>query len=329
MEKQLAIEKFTQIPKLNLTCLSTPVERCDRLRKEIPGAPHIYIKRDDHIGYLCGGNKIRKLEYVMFDVLAKGATAVVTVGSFQSNHARATAMVAKRLGLECVLVLNGEKLDDPRGNYLISNLLKTQIVPVSSREERHPKMDEVVRSLEDRGERVYKVSLGASDDIGSFGFVKALEELNIQQQDMGLQFDAVVIGSSSGGTQAGLEVGKRIFDLSDLRILGISPDDSADDIKETVAKIARPMLVRLGVDSALNPEEFVLDDKYLGDGYARGTTLSKEAAELFLRTEGILLDPVYTSKTGAALIDYCRNGMFSPEDNVLFWHTGGLLNLFE
>jgi len=328
-ENQLAIEKFAKIPKLQLTCLSTPIEKCDRLGKAIPGAPHIYVKRDDHIGYLCGGNKIRKLEYVMSDVLAKEATAVVTTGSFQSNHARATAMVAKRLGLECVLILNGEEPDDPRGNYLISHLLKTEVVPVSSREERHPKMEEVALRLEGRGERIYKISLGASDDIGSFGFVKALEELNSQQQNMGVQFDALIISSSSGGTQAGLELGKKIFDLSDLRILGISPDDPADSIKNTMVNIIRPMLIRLGMETDLNSEGFVVDESYIGDGYGRSTSLSTEAAELFLKTEGILLDPVYTSKAAAALIDYCRNGMFNPDDNVLFWHTGGLINLFD
>jgi D-cysteine desulfhydrase len=328
-DKRQTIERFRQIPKLNLTCLSTPLEKCDRLRKAIPGAPHIYVKRDDHIGYLCGGNKIRKLEYVMSDVLAEGATAVVTIGSFQSNHARATAMVSKRLGLECILILNGEEPDDPRGNYRISRLLQTEVVPVSSREERLPRMDEVTRSLEERGEKVYNVSLGASDEVGSFGFVKALEELAHQQEKMGIQFDAILIGSSSGGTQAGLEVGKKIFGFSDLRILGISPDDSASEIKEAMGSIIVPMLNRLGMEPDLDLEDFVVDDGYIGDGYGQNTSLSTEAAALLLESEGILLDPVYTSKTAAALIDYCRNGMFSPEDNVLFWHTGGLINLFD
>lgn len=328
-KNQLAIEKFAKIPRLHLTCLSTPIEKCERLRKTIPGAPHIYVKRDDHIGYLCGGNKIRKLEYVMSDVLTKEATTVVTTGSFQSNHARATAMVAKRLGLECVLILNGEEPEIPRGNYLISHLLKTEVIPIASREERHPKMEEVVHRLEGRGERTYKISLGASDDIGSFGFVKAFEELNSQQQNMGIQFDAFIISSSSGGTQAGLELGKKIFDLPDLRILGISPDDPADGIKDTMVNIIGPMLIRLGLEPSLNSDEFVVDAKYIGGGYGRATSLSEEATEIFLKTEGILLDPVYTSKAAAALIDYCRNGMFNPDDNVLFWHTGGLLNLFE
>jgi len=328
-EKNLIIERFERIPRLNLTCLSTPVEKCERLRKAIPGSPHIYIKRDDHIGYLCGGNKIRKLEYVMSDVLAAEATTVVTIGCFQSNHARATAMVAKRLGLECVLVLNGEKPADPRGNYLVNYLLQTEVVPVTTRDDRVPMMNEVVDDLKREGKRVYKISLGASDEIGAFGFVKALEGLNSQQQKMGIQFDAIFIGSSSGGTQAGLEAGKKIFDLSRLRIIGISPDDPADEIKKTMSSITGPMLSRVGLEPGFNPEDVVVDESYIGDGYGRRTSLSKEAAELFLETEGILLDPVYTSKAAAGLIDYCRNGAFRPEDHVLFWHTGGLINLFE
>jgi len=199
-DKSLQIEAFRKIPWLNLTCLSTPIEKCDRLRKAIPGAPHIYIKRDDHVGYLCGGNKIRKLAYVMADVLNKEATAVVTIGCIQSNHARATAMVARRLGLKCTLVLNGEIPENPRANFLIDSLLDVNIVTVSSRDERRAKMDEVADQLEAEGEKVYKVSLGASDPVGSFGFVRAVEEIFLQQQDMKTTFDALIIGSSSAQT---------------------------------------------------------------------------------------------------------------------------------
>jgi D-cysteine desulfhydrase family pyridoxal phosphate-dependent enzyme len=320
---------FLKIPRLSLGNLQTPIEPCDRLSKEIPGAPHIYIKRDDSSGYLVGGNKIRKLEYVMADVLRKKATTVMTVGSVQSNHARITAMVAKRMGLKCVLVLNGEFPDQPKGNLFLTSLLGIEIIKVESREDRLSKMNQIARELEAGGESVYKIPLGASDEIGSYGLTAAFKEVADHEKKTGMSFDAIFIGSSSGGTQAGLEVGKRLFNKDTLRIIGISPDDPAASIKERIIAAAGPMLSRLGLDNSIRPDQLCVDDRYVGGGYGFFSPESEEATALFLRAEGILLDPVYTSKTAAALLDYCRKGEFQPKNHVLFWHTGGLIALFK
>lgn len=323
------VDAFHAVPRMPLVNLGTPVHRCVRLEKEIPGSPNIFVKRDDFLGHLVGGNKVRKLEYVMADVRAKGATTVVTIGSVQSNHARITALVARSCGLGCALVLNGVPPEPPTANYRIEKLLGVEIHHVDGREDRSGRMAEVADGLRARGEVVYTIPLGASDGVGSLGFVNAFEELVRQEEEMGIVFDAVVLGSSSGGTQAGLEVGKRLFGRPGLRIVGISPDDPSAAIRDTVAGITGPMLERLGLGGEGGPSGIVVDDRYVGDGYGLPSEASREATDLFSRTEGILLDPVYTSKAAAGLLDYCRSGRFPEGGNVLFWHTGGLITLFE
>ena len=320
-----ALELFTSIPRFRLVNLNTPVERLDRLRAAIPGAPQLWIKRDDLTGYLGGGNKLRKLEYVVADALARGATTIVTTGSITSNLARTTALIARRLGLKCELILSGGDPKAAHANWRIAELLNVKIHTVASSQDRAPRMQEIADVLERSGERVYVVPLGASNEVGSFGMVAAFEELGIQQLEIGEQFDAVVFATSSGGTQAGLEVGKRLFNYRHLRLLSISADDPADTIRESVTQAVGPMLSRL--DQPEFSGDLDIDTNFIGEGYAIPTAESREAMQLFAETEGILLDPVYTAKAGAGLIAYCREGRFKPSDRVLFWHTGGVLTL--
>ena len=325
-----ALELFTNIPRTRLINLNTPIERLDRLRQSIPGAPQLWIKRDDLTGYLGGGNKLRKLEYVMAHALSLGTTTILTTGSITSNLARTTALVARRFGLKCELILSGGDPEAARANWRIAEQLDVKLHRVASSDQRASRMQEVAAELEERGERgerVYQIPLGASNEIGSFGMVAAFEELGIQQLELGLQFDAIVFATSSGGTQAGLEVGKRLFNYRDLRLLGISADDPFDVIKENIFKAVGPMLSMLGKSEAPTWGELHVDDDFVGEGYAVPTRESRDAARLFADTEGILLDPVYTSKAAAGLIAYCREQKFKETDRVLFWHTGGVLTL--
>lgn len=322
------MEEFLNLKRLRLTNLSTPIERADRLRALIPGAPQLYIKRDDLSGYFGGGNKLRKLEYVMADALAKGATTVVTTGSITSNLARTTAAVARRLGLKCELILNGGDPRSARANSRVAELLNVKVHSVSSRQERDLTMERVANTLEAQGEIVYKIPLGASNEVGSFGMVAAMEEVAIQQLELGEQFDAIVLATSSGGTQAGLEVAKRLFGFKALQILGVSADDPASDIKHAALKAIVPMLDKLNLASDVSADDLNVDDGFMGEGYGINTSESREAMRLFAEAEGVLLDPVYTSKGAAGLIAYCRRGMFRPTDRVLFWHTGGVMTLF-
>ena len=324
---ETALELFTRVPRHRLLNLNTPIERLDRLRQTIPGAPQLWIKRDDLTGYLGGGNKLRKLEYVVAHALAKGATTIVTTGSITSNLVRATALVAKRLGLKCEVILSGGDPQAARANWRVAELLGVKVHRVATSTERASRMAEVARELEKRGERVYRIPLGASNEIGSFGMVAAFEELGLQQLELGEEFDAIVFATSSGGTQAGLEVGKRIFNYPNLRLLGVSADDPAGTIKENVLHAVGPMLSRLGHEQVPARNDLFVDDAFIGEGYAIPTRESQEAFSLFAETEGILLDPVYSSKAAAGLLAYCREGRFNPTDRVLFWHTGGVLTL--
>lgn len=322
-----ALELFTNIPRFRLLNLNTPVERLDRLRHAIPGAPQLWIKRDDLTGYLGGGNKLRKLEYVMADALSRGATTIVTTGSITSNLARTTVLTAKRLRLKCELILSGGDPQAARANWRIAELLGTKIHSVATSHERATRMKEVARELEERGERVYQIPLGASNEVGSFGMVSAFEELGTQQLELGEQFDAIVFATSSGGTQAGLEIGKRLFNYRHMQLLGVSADDPAATIRENALLAIGPMLSILGQSNKPDVDELYVDDSFIGAGYAVPTNESQEAAQLFADLEGILLDPVYTSKAAAGLIAYCREGRFRKTDRVLFWHTGGVLTL--
>jgi D-cysteine desulfhydrase len=322
------MENFINLKRLRLTNLSTPIERADRLRSLIPGAPEIFIKRDDLTGYFGGGNKLRKLEYVMADALANGATTVITNGSITSNLARTAALVSKRFGLGCVLVLNGGDPKSARANARLAELLNVKVYSVDSRQEREEKMNEVAEALQLEGERVYRIPLGASNDVGSFGMVAAMEEISVQQLELGQEFDALVLATSSGGTQAGLEVAKRLFGYESLKILGVSADDPAASIKGAAIKAISPMLKKLNLPDDVDASELTVEDEFVGAGYGINTRESTEAMKLFAEAEGILLDPVYTSKGAAGLIAYCRRGVFKKTDRVLFWHTGGLMTLF-
>jgi len=322
-----ALELFTKIPRFRLLNLNTPVERLDRLRHAIPGAPQLWIKRDDLTGYLGGGNKLRKLEYVLADALSQGATTIVTTGSITSNLARTTALTARRLGLKCELILSGGDPQAARANWRVAELLDVKIHRVAASSERARRMGEVAHELEERGERVYQIPLGASNEVGSFGMVSAFEELGIQQLEIGEQFDAIIFATSSGGTQAGLEVGKRLFNYRHLQLLGISADDPAQTIRENALAAIEPMLSLLGQSEQPVADDLYVDDSFIGEGYSIPTNESQEALRLFAETEGILLDPVYSGKAAAGLIAYCREGQFRKTDRVLFWHTGGVLTL--
>ena len=326
-EANSALELFTRIQRYRLLNLNTPIERLDRLRQTIPSAPRLWIKRDDLTGYLGGGNKLRKLEYVLAHALAKGATTIVTTGSITSNLVRTTALVAKRLGLKCEVILSGGDPQSARANWRVEELLGVRVHRVAASHERAARMKEVARELEAGGERVYQIPLGASNEIGSFGMVAAFEELGLQQLELGEEFDAIVFATSSGGTQAGLEAGKRVFNYPNLRVMGVSADDPADTIKASVLEAVGPMLTRLGRSDVPAVHELFVDDAFIGEGYAKPTKESQEAFTLFAETEGILLDPVYSSKAAAGLLAYCREERFKSTDRVLFWHTGGVLTL--
>lgn len=327
IDRGRAIRRWEEIPRLSLGSYPTPVEKLPRLREALRGGPRLYIKRDDLTGAGGGGNKVRKLEYLLAAAQRDGADAVVTCGGVRSNHCRATAMLAARLGMECVLVQNLPAAPYPRtpASRAIEDWVGARIVEVPRREDRAPAMERAADHLRRAGRHPLIVPLGASTPLGAMGYIAAVAELAAQMAAHELRFDAIYFCSSSGGTQAGLEAGRQLFLDPGTRLIGVSPDDAAGSIQSSVAGII------LGIGEMLEAEfstELTVEDGFIGEGYGIESPAGKEAFALLARAEGILLDPVYTAKAMAALLTAIRRGEHAAGDRVLFWHTGGQLALF-
>jgi L-cysteate sulfo-lyase len=315
------------LARYQLAHLPTPLEPMERLSAAL-GGPRLWIKRDDQTGLATGGNKTRKLELLIADALAQDADVVLTVGAVQSNHCRQTAAAAVRAGLACVLVLRGHV--PPReqwtGNLLLDNLLGARIWWAGD--------DDPLDALEAAasaelaaGRTPYVITYGGSNAIGASAYALAFEELWAQIRSQGLALDRVVFASSSGGTQAGLVVGAAVCGYSG-QVLGISVDKTGGHLRETVVELLVPTAEHLGLDLDLGPTDVQINDEYLGAGYGVLTGAEREAIHLVARTEGILLDPVYTGKAMAGLMGMIRKKEIGAGERVLFWHTGGTPALF-
>jgi L-cysteate sulfo-lyase len=326
--KIMLTDNFFRVPRLLLAPLVTPIEKMERLSSVIEGAPNLFIKRDDFIGQLVWGNKLRKLEYALAKALSVGADTIITCGGIQSNHARTTAQITRRLGLDCIVVLNGIEPETYSANFRIIKLMNIPVHIVQRQEDRDPEMLRISEDLKKKGKTPFIIPLGASDKFGIPGFVNAIRELKEQQSALGINFTHIYHSTVSGGTQGGLEAGKRIFDLKKLKIIGISAEGNEDETADRVIKPANLFLQELGADYIIKKEDITVYSDFVGEGYGIPTPGSIRAKKLFLDHEGILLDDTYTSKAAAGLISHCENGKFKKSDNVLFWHTGGLIALF-
>lgn len=326
-----AISRFEEIPHLDFGHYPAPIEELPRLRQALGGGPRIFIKREDYSGAGFGGNKVRKLEYVLAEAMSSGAEFVVTTGGVKSNHARITASLCARLGIKPILVLNPAAVSheglEP-ASLRVDRLVGAEIHLVGRREARVPTMESIAARLRGEGRKVAVIPLGASVPLGALGFVRAIREVKDQTERMGLEFNHFFHCSSSGGTQAGIVAGCRLFGLHEVKVTGVSPDDTSAAISAEVASIIRGVAALLGLPETALDEELAVLDGYVGDGYGIPTPESEDAIDLLARTEGIVLDPVYTAKAMAALIDWIRQGRIRQTDNVLFWHTGGQLAHF-
>lgn len=311
------------IPRLRLAVLPTPIQPLPRLSAAL-GGPRILVKRDDLTGPAFGGNKTRKLEVVLAEAQANGARTLITVGAAQSNHCRQTAAVAAQMGLECILVLSGQPPKHADGNLLLDELMGAQIV-WTTMEQRAAVLKQTFEAAWDAGKRPYLIPLGASNALGSAAYADAFDEM-LGQVKPGL-IDWVVVASSSGGTQAGLALGAARREFAG-RVLGISIDHPAEDLCETVAFLANEAADRLGETVRLRPDQIFVNADYLGGGYGVMGEAEREAIRMTARLEGLLLDPVYTGRATAGMIDLIRKEFFHPNETILFWHTGGTPALF-
>ncbi|HAK54977.1 MAG: D-cysteine desulfhydrase family protein [Vicinamibacterales bacterium] len=319
------IPTLAAVPALSLGHYPTPVEELCGLRAALGGGPRIFVKRDDAIAFGFGGNKVRKLELVAARALSESADTLITAGGVQSNHARVTAAVAARHGMNCLIVANGEPPETPSANALLDRLFGAEVQYVASRDERSTAMAAAAVRLTATGRRPHVIPVGASTPLGALGYVRAVAELVDQMPAP----DVIVHASSSGGTQAGLVAGCRLYALR-TRVIGVSPDDSAEALHRTVGALIDgiELTLRLAPGSLSAGPASEVDDAFVGDGYGIPTEASREAIDLLARRDAILLDPTYTAKAMAALVSYVRAGRFRDDQTVLFWHTGGQVNLF-
>lgn len=308
-------------PRQKFAALPTPIEEVPRLSQYLH-APRILVKRDDLTGLGLGGNKTRKLEYLLAEALANGARTLITTGAVQSNHCRQTAAAAALFGLDCILVLTGEPPKIKSGNVLLDHLFGAEIV-WTIRSQRDQTLQSAFNLAWEQGRRPYLVPYGGSNPTGAAAYAFAVQELMGQVGDV----DWIVFASSSGGTQAGLVVGASIFGYSG-HILGISVDEPQSLLQARVASLASATAEFLGEHIKLSPSDILINADYIGLGYGVLGQPEIEAIRLFAKHAGLLLDPVYTGRAAAGLIDLIRRGYFSSDDTILFIHTGGVPALF-
>ncbi|MCC6498967.1 MAG: D-cysteine desulfhydrase family protein [Anaerolineales bacterium] len=319
------------IPRLHFAHLPTPIEELPRLSAHL-GGPRLLVKRDDQTGLAFGGNKTRKLEFLVAEALEQGAKTLISGGALQSNHCRQTAAAAARFGLDCILVLNGEMPDKPSANLLLDQLFGAQIIAIPDRNERDRVLQETFDKAVADGRKPYLVPYGGSSPTGALGYAFAVEELMGQMKDLRVLkelggLDYIVFGTSSGGTHAGLVLGQRVFGFKG-KVLGISIDESEEWLKSRVSQLASEASEKLGERIRFAPADVAANADYCAAGYGVLTDAEREAVTLFAKYEGLLLDPVYTGRAAAGMIDLIRKGYFTKEETVLFWHTGGQPALF-
>ena len=316
------------LPRFYLAEFPTPIHYLESFSKACSG-PAILMKRDDITSLGMGGNKTRKLEFLIGEALKQGKDTLVTAGGLQSNHCRLTAAAARKAGQSCHLVLNGIKPESLNGNLLLDRIFGANI-HYCDRKDRDSRLNQVAEDLAAAGKKPYVIPVGGSNSIGSAGYVNAMLELETQLKDMHVQLDAIVFATSSGGTQAGLTLGAKIINFKG-QVIGISIDQTKtgdEPFPPVLTEIANTTAQRIGFPIHLVEEDFFLNCDYLGAGYAMPGDIEFNAIRDLAQYEGILLGPVYTARAMGGLISLIQKGYFRKDQTVLFWHTGGTPEVF-
>jgi D-cysteine desulfhydrase len=309
--------------------IPTPITILSRLSALFDGV-EIFIKRDDLTGAPLSGNKVRKLDFVLADAASRQADTLITCGGTQSNHARATAVLAAQLGMQAILVLRGSPLAAPQANLLLDKLVGAHIRYITADEYRRvlPLMEQIAsEEAKYRGRKPYIIPEGASNAMGSCGYIKAVQEIKDQQQAMGVEFDAIVVPVGSGGTLAGLLMGKKLYGLK-ADIIGVCVCDSADYFTHKILDIAAEAKEQFGDDFTIDREDIHILEDYVGAGYAKSIPQEIEVMLQLARTEGIILDPVYSGKAMTGLLNELHSGRIQDYKKILFIHTGGIFGWF-
>jgi D-cysteine desulfhydrase family pyridoxal phosphate-dependent enzyme len=317
-----------RIERLSFAHLPTPLEDAPRLGEAF-GLSRLRIKRDDATGLALGGNKARKLEYLLADALRRGADTVLTCGGVQSNHARMTAAAACRLGLHAILFLDDPEPVERQGNLLLDDLLGAEVrfLPVGSLQALYTAMEACAAELAAQGRTPYIIPVGGSTPLGSLGYVRAVAELAEQTREREIPVRSMVVATGSTGTLAGMALGVRIF-LPEARVIGISVSSPAERCRSKAARIASEAAELIRVPERFAPDEFVVYDEFIGEAYGVPTAAGQEALTFAARCEGLVMDPVYTGKALAGLRALAARGVLDADEDVVFWHTGGAPALF-
>jgi len=320
--------KLAGFPRFPLTITPTPLQRARNLERVLgTQSPRIYLKRDDLNGLAFGGNKARKLEYLVAAALAEGATMLVTEGATQSNHARLTAAAAVLAGLKCTLVLDTRRGAELQGNLLLDRMMGADVVLASTRDERRSRMATIGDELKAKGERPYVIPTGGSVPIGALGYVAAMQELMQQLTEIGETPSRLYFGTGSQGTQAGIVVGAIAFSAP-FTPLGIAVEDTSEELREQGLPLAQATADLIELYCEIRPDEYCVDDVFVGPGYAIPTPEGIDAIRLLAKTEAVFLEPVYTAKAMAGMLSHIHAGIFGPEESVVFLHTGGGPSIF-
>jgi len=322
--------RFSEFPRANIATLPTPIQFLQNLTEKLDG-PEIWVKRDDLTGLAFGGNKARKLEYIMGDALEKKADVIITGAGFQSNWCTQTVAASKKLGLDTYLVKKAPKEDfDTRewdGNHLLHHLMGAHVKTVKP-DEFDITIKKIIEQLKSEGKEPYYIPVGGSDPTGASAYMNAVLELTYQANEKGLHFNSLIHATGSGGTQAGLIMGAKAFNTG-IKIIGAAVGwTRKNDQIEKVRKIVTDAKEKYDLDFQLTDEDVTVYDEYVGGGYGFMSEKKLEAVQILAETEGIMLDPVYTATAMACLIDLVRKGKFTKKDKILFLHTGGAVALF-
>lgn len=326
------IEWLIKMEKLNLALTPTPLEHLRNFSRKL--GVDLWVKRDDLTGdIVTGGNKIRKLEYILADALNKGADTILTTGGIQSNHAKTTAALAMKLGLKPILLLNGIEPKIKKANLFLNEILGVEIryIDAKNQKEMNKALEMVSMNLKGAGKKPYVIPVGGSNGLGSMGYIDAYHELEVQREEKDLNFDWEFVTAGSAGTFAGIFMGHKIHH-SQSKLIGVSPWLTAIEIKEQIIECIHEGFNFIdnnnGWQNRINSSDIHIEDRFVGEGYGKPTKEGIHALKLMASTESILLDHVYTAKTMACLIQYVEKGLITPHQSVLFWHTGGSPGLF-
>lgn len=323
------MSNLVRLPEsIRLANLPTKIEKLEKLSQSLN--TQIYIKRDDQTGTEISGNKVRKLEFAVKEALDQGCDYLITCGGIQSNHARATAAVAAKLGIGSFLVLRSGGNEPLEGNYFLDKLLGARIRLITRdeyREKRMAIMEEIRDVLAGEGHKGHIIPEGASNGIGTFGYFKAMDEILEQEKEMGIKFDAIVLAVGSGGTYSGLFYANRLKQNM-AKVYGFNICDDAEHFKTEVSKILTDSFRYTQAEIPFTRDDILMVDGYVGEGYALCRPEELAFIHELARMEGVILDPVYTGKAMYGLVQEIKKGTFAAHKNILFIHTGGLYGLF-